>query len=87
MCLHCGGRTGEPRFPVALAETPRFGPPSDEDGPRLDPEVPDEVPDEMPADDEAVSVRRSVLGTIMNVLWVALLVGGYLFHSCGQGSE
>ena len=83
VCLHCGGRTGESRAPVALTDISTFERVGNEESLRMDPEA----AGEMPADDEVGSARRTVLGTIMNMLWVVLLIGGYLFHTCSGGSE
>lgn len=82
VCLHCGGRTGEPREPLALTELPGLGSAAEEESLPFDPQAPGEVA----AGDGTEAVRRSVFGTVVNLLWVALLIGGYLFHTCGRGS-
>ena len=79
VCLHCGGRTGEPAVPVLLSEIRAL---SQADGD--DAQLPSQAGElaEAPAGEEAEPGRRSLFGTAMSLFWVLLLVAGYLFRSC-----
>ena len=81
VCLHCGGRTGEPAAPVLLSALGALTRADDADAglPSQDGELA-----EAPAGDEAEPGRRSLFGTAMSLFWVLLLVAGYLFRSCAS---
>jgi hypothetical protein len=79
VCLHCGGRTGEPAAPVLLSEIRALSRPDGDGAPLLSQ---DGELAEAPAGDEAEPGRRSLFGTAMSLFWVLLLVGGYFFRSC-----
>jgi len=71
-CIHCGGRLSKQsgRRGLRLA--------------RLDSQVemPSEV-DDVILEDEAASPRKSF--SPLTLVWVAVLLGGYLFQLCSQG--